>query len=80
MKTKKSGVVDVLQSQPEITIFTASRSLLGEAMRKRFDASFAQLYADLDKGFTPINFVFPIYLYLTTGKEMLLNKRFRKLI
>nr|QEI47035.1 lanosterol 14-alpha demethylase [Candida parapsilosis]QEI47039.1 lanosterol 14-alpha demethylase [Candida parapsilosis] len=59
MKKQKSGVVDVLQSQPEITIFTASRSLLGEAMRKRFDASFAQLYADLDKGFTPINFVFP---------------------
>lgn len=55
---RKSGEFDVLKSQPEITIFTASRSLLGDEMRKRFDASFAQLYADLDKGFTPLNFVF----------------------
>lgn len=56
---KHQGIADVMKTQPEITIFTASRSLLGEEMRKRFDASFAQLYSDLDKGFTPINFVFP---------------------
>ncbi|CDR39571.1 CYFA0S03e04852g1_1 [Cyberlindnera fabianii] len=56
---KSSGITDVMKSQPEITIFTASRSLLGDDMRKKFDASFAQLYSDLDKGFTPINFVFP---------------------
>lgn len=54
-----SGTTNVMNSQPEITIFTASRSLLGDEMRRRFDASFAQSYADLDKGFTPINFVFP---------------------
>ncbi|CAI5760110.1 unnamed protein product [Candida verbasci] len=59
MKNKNEGVVNVMKSQPEITIFTASRSLMGEAMRNRFDESFAQLYSDLDKGFTPINFVFP---------------------
>ncbi|CUM56612.1 unnamed protein product [Debaryomyces tyrocola] len=59
MRAKSSGVVNVMESQPEITIFTASRSLMGDEMRKKFDASFAQLYADLDKGFTPINFVFP---------------------
>lgn len=59
MKGKSSGVVNVMESQPEITIFTASRSLMGDEMRKKFDASFAQLYTDLDKGFTPINFVFP---------------------
>lgn len=80
MKTKKSGVVDVLQSQPEITIFTASRSLLGEAMRKGLMLHLLSCMQTWSKGFTPINFVFPIYLYLTTGKEMLLNKRFRKLI
>ncbi|KAH3687510.1 hypothetical protein WICPIJ_001504 [Wickerhamomyces pijperi] len=56
---KDHGVVNVMESQPEITIFTASRSLLGDEMRTKFDASFAGLYADLDKGFTPINFVFP---------------------
>ncbi|KAG7661532.1 ERG11 [[Candida] subhashii] len=59
MSKKKSGVANVMKTQPEVTIFTASRSLMGEEMRKRFDASFAQLYSDLDKGFTPINFVFP---------------------
>ncbi|ODV65268.1 cytochrome P450 [Hyphopichia burtonii NRRL Y-1933] len=53
------GVSNVMHTQPEITIFTASRSLLGDEMRKKFDASFANLYTDLDKGFTPINFVFP---------------------
>ncbi|KAI5964189.1 ERG11 [Candida pseudojiufengensis] len=56
---QETGIVNVMKTQPEITIFTASRSLLGEAMRKRFDATFAQLYSDLDKGFTPVNFVFP---------------------
>lgn len=59
MKENKGGVADVMKTQPEITIFTASRALLGDDMRKKFDASFAQLYADLDKGFTPVNFVFP---------------------
>jgi sterol 14-demethylase len=56
---KTNGVINVMDTQPEITIFTASRSLLGAEMRARFDETFAQLYSDLDKGFTPINFVFP---------------------
>lgn len=56
---RSHGICDVMSSQPEITIFTAARSLLGEEMRNKFDASFANLYSELDKGFTPINFVFP---------------------
>ncbi|EGW32013.1 uncharacterized protein SPAPADRAFT_61116, partial [Spathaspora passalidarum NRRL Y-27907] len=59
MKESDSGVANVMKTQPEVTIFTASRSLMGEAMRNRFDKSFAKLYSDLDKGFTPINYVFP---------------------
>nr|WNF20707.1 lanosterol 14-alpha-demethylase [Candida tropicalis] len=58
-KERDHGVASVMKTQPEITIFTASRCLFGDEMRKSFDRSFAQLYADLDKGFTPINFVFP---------------------
>lgn len=54
-----TGISNVMATQPEITIFTASRSLMGKEMRDRFDESFAGLYSDLDKGFTPINFVFP---------------------
>lgn len=43
----------------EITIYTASRSLQGKEVRKRFDSSFAELYHDLDMGFAPINFMLP---------------------
>ncbi|CDK29647.1 unnamed protein product [Kuraishia capsulata CBS 1993] len=53
------GSVDVPKSQAEMTIFTASRVLLGDDIRRKLDTGFAQLYSDLDKGFTPINFVFP---------------------
>lgn len=56
---RKHGISNVMATQPEITIFTASRSLMGKQMRERFDESFAGYYSDLDKGFTPINFVFP---------------------
>lgn len=43
----------------ELTIYTASRSLQGKEVRQRFDKSFADLYHDLDMGFTPINFMLP---------------------
>lgn len=41
----------------ELTIYTASRSLQGEEVRNSFDSSFADLYHDLDMGFSPINFM-----------------------
>ncbi|VVT48577.1 uncharacterized protein SAPINGB_P001847 [Magnusiomyces paraingens] len=56
---KETGVADVLKGQSQITIFTASRTLLGQEVRNKLNTDFADLYADLDKGFTPINFVFP---------------------
>ncbi len=62
LNEKENGkmiTVDIMDTQPELTIFTASRSLLGDEIRKQFDASFAKLYEALDRGFTPINFVFP---------------------
>lgn len=43
----------------ELTIYTASRSLQGREVRERFDSTFADLYHDLDMGFTPINFMLP---------------------
>lgn len=54
-----SGKVNVMVSQPEMTIFTASRTLLGKELRDKLDTSFAYLFNDLDRGFTPMNFVFP---------------------
>ncbi|KAJ9660134.1 Lanosterol 14-alpha-demethylase [Coniosporium apollinis] len=53
------GTVNVPQTMAEITIFTASRSLQGKEVRDKFDSSFADLYHDLDMGFTPINFMLP---------------------
>ncbi|WQF77386.1 Putative cytochrome P450 [Colletotrichum destructivum] len=54
-----TGVVDVSAAMSEITLFTAARSLQGEEVRKKLTAEFAELYHDLDMGFTPINFLFP---------------------
>ncbi|KZF26892.1 cytochrome P450 [Xylona heveae TC161] len=53
------GTCDVSRTMAEITIYTASRSLQGKEVRDRFDSSFADLYHDLDMGFTPINFMLP---------------------
>ncbi|KAI0280835.1 cytochrome P450 [Russula aff. rugulosa BPL654] len=45
--------------QFDITIFTASRTLQGKEVRSNLDSTFAELYTDLDGGFTPLNFMFP---------------------
>ncbi|QSL66609.1 hypothetical protein MERGE_000991 [Pneumocystis wakefieldiae] len=58
-KDKLSGISSLMKALPEITIFTASRTLQGKEVRNNFDASFAKLYHDLDGGFTPINFLIP---------------------
>jgi len=41
----------------QITIFTASHALQGKIIRDKFDESHADLYHDLDMGFSPINFM-----------------------
>lgn len=48
-----------LQTLGELTILTASRTLQGKEVRESLDKSFARKYEDLDRGFTPINFLFP---------------------
>jgi sterol 14-demethylase len=53
------GQFDVLKVTQEITILTASSTLQGKEVRSNLDATFAQLYTDLDGGFTPLNFMFP---------------------
>lgn len=55
-KSDRANVMDVTSV---LTIYTASRTLMGEEARAKFGAETAKLYSDLDKGFTPINFVFP---------------------
>lgn len=54
-----SGEVDISTVMAEITIFTAGSALQGEEVRSKLTAEFAALYHDLDKGFSPINFMLP---------------------
>lgn len=54
-----SGTFNVTATMAEMTIYTASRSLQGKEVRSKFDSSFADLYHDLDMGFSPINFMLP---------------------
>ncbi|KAI0013411.1 cytochrome P450 [Xylariaceae sp. FL0662B] len=53
----RSGVVNIPKNMAEITIFTASHSLQGVEVRSRFDETLADLYHDLDMGFTATNFI-----------------------
>ncbi|KAI1341525.1 cytochrome P450 [Xylariaceae sp. FL0016] len=53
----KSGVVNIPKNMAQITIFTASHSLQGSEIRNKFDETLADLYHDLDMGFTPYNFM-----------------------
>ena len=53
------GTVNIPSAMAEITIYTASRTLQGKEVRDKFDSSFADMYHDLDMGFSPINFMLP---------------------
>lgn len=54
-----SGEVNISTAMAEITIFTAGSALQGEEVRSKLTTEFAALYHDLDKGFSPINFMLP---------------------
>lgn len=54
-----SGEVDISAAMAELTIFTAGSALQGEEVRSKLTTEFAVLYHDLDKGFSPINFMLP---------------------
>jgi len=53
------GQFNSTKTLAELTILTASRTLQGQEVRDGLDKSFAQIYNDLDGGFTPLNFMFP---------------------
>ncbi|OQE46375.1 hypothetical protein PENCOP_c001G07774 [Penicillium coprophilum] len=55
----QSGTVDLAAAMAEITLFTAARTLQGEEVRSKMTSDFAELFHDLDLGFTPINFMLP---------------------
>jgi sterol 14-demethylase len=53
------GQFDVLKVLQEITILTASATLQGKEVRTSLNKGYAELYNDLDGGFTPINWMMP---------------------
>lgn len=53
----QSGDVDIPKKMAHITIFTASHCLQGKLIRDKFTETMADLYHDLDMGFSPINFM-----------------------
>lgn len=59
LQTDEWGQFDVLDALQGITILTASRTLQGKEVRQSLDKTFAEIYNDLDGGFTPLNFMFP---------------------
>ena len=53
------GSFSPLKVFPEMTILTASRTLQGKEIRERLSKDFAQVYHDLDHGFTPLHWMIP---------------------
>lgn len=54
-----TGTIDMYNTMSQVTIFTAGRALQGKEVRSKLTNEFADLYHDLDNGFTPINFLLP---------------------
>ncbi|MBK7973701.1 MAG: cytochrome P450 [Deltaproteobacteria bacterium] len=54
-----SGEVDLLFAMKELSIYIASRCLLGQEIRERLDSEFSDLFVDLEKGFNPFAFFWP---------------------
>lgn len=53
------GEVDLLEAMKELSIYIASRCLLGHEIRERLDGEFAHLFVDLEKGLNPFAFLWP---------------------
>ena len=53
------GRLPVLKTFSEITILSASRTLQGREIREGLTKDYAQVYSDLDHGFTPLHWMIP---------------------
>lgn len=68
----KTGTLEVASAMAELTIYTASSSLQGAEVRQQFSSAgsrIANLYHDLDMGFSPINFFLPSWVPLPRNKR-----------
>ena len=55
----EAGEIDVATAMSELTVFIATRCLIGEEMRRRVSAEFARLYHDLEGGINLVAFFNP---------------------
>ncbi|KAI9597093.1 hypothetical protein BDF19DRAFT_470964 [Syncephalis fuscata] len=53
------GVGDIHDTMAQCIVNTATHCLMGREIRSMMDETVAKLYEDMDKGFTPLNFLFP---------------------
>ncbi|KAH9949964.1 cytochrome P450 [Amylocystis lapponica] len=53
------GAFPILTTLAEMTILTAARTLQGKEIRANMTKGFADLYCDLDHGFTPLHWMLP---------------------
>lgn len=53
------GEIDLLNAMNELTVFNASRCLIGHEFRQRLSAEFARNYRDLEAGVNPVAFFKP---------------------
>ncbi len=54
-----TGEIDLLGFMKELTIYTSSHCLLGDEFRYELNEEFVKIYHDLEKGLSPLAFVFP---------------------
>jgi sterol 14alpha-demethylase len=54
-----TGEIDLLEYMKELTIYTSSHCLLGDEFRYELNEEFVKIYHDLEKGLSPLAFVFP---------------------
>ncbi|CRG83367.1 cytochrome P450, family 51 (sterol 14-demethylase) [Talaromyces islandicus] len=69
---KNAGIIDVVSAMAELTIYTASSSLQGAEVRRQFSSAgsrIADLYHDLDMGFSPINFFLSSWVPLPRNRK-----------
>ncbi|ESO82666.1 hypothetical protein LOTGIDRAFT_108695 [Lottia gigantea] len=64
-----NGTTDLFKALSELIILTASRCLHGKEIRSKLDESVAQLYADLDGGFTHLAWLLPGWLPLPSFRK-----------
>jgi sterol 14-demethylase len=79
------GEINLFTAMAEMIVFTATRCLHGHETRKAFDETVANLYHDLDGGFSPLAWFFPPWVPFPSFKKRdiahnELKKRFHEVV